>query len=194
MDEPVLVRGVERRGDLPDDRDRALGSDRSFAAAERPEVGALDEPHGDVDLAVGLTGLVHGDDVRVVDRRGEPRLARDAIAKGLVAGESWREDLERDGPVEPHVVRAVDPARPAAAHELLDPIPGNLGGREGVVARRHDARPIRASMIVVATSTAVTARASRHRGGRTRRTTHTVAVTSPGRSLALPSRAALFVV
>src|SRR3990172_3603700 len=55
----------------------------------------LDELHGEVDaVAVAERPEVHDvDDVRVVDRRGRPRLAQEALDRLLVAGEALVEHL-----------------------------------------------------------------------------------------------------
>ena len=73
--EAAAVRGVERRRDLPDEPHGALGREPALALDELAQVGALHVAHGEVEDAVGLAGLVDGDDVRVVDRGRELRLA-----------------------------------------------------------------------------------------------------------------------
>jgi hypothetical protein len=69
------VRRVERRGHL---RHEARGPDRlhlPLALQQAAQVGALDVAHRQEEHAVLLTRLVHRDDVGVLDRRGELRLA-----------------------------------------------------------------------------------------------------------------------
>ena len=70
---------VERPGDLRRGS-RALrsGVERALALEHRLEVAALDVAHGQVELSVVLARLVDGNDVRVVERRGEPRLLQEA--------------------------------------------------------------------------------------------------------------------
>ena len=69
----------------------------------------------------------------MVERRGEPRLAQEALAEALVLGELGRDQLERDRPLEREVGRAVDDAHAAAADHLLDAVARERrAGRERV--------------------------------------------------------------
>jgi len=72
--QPARVRRVERGGYLRGDRDRALRLQRPVGE-QRAQVAAVDVAHRDVELAVGLVGVVHGHNVRVVEGGGEARLA-----------------------------------------------------------------------------------------------------------------------
>jgi predicted nucleic acid-binding Zn ribbon protein len=56
----------------------------------------------------------------MIDRRRHPRLALEALAEIGVARAVGREDLQRDGPAEVELLRAVDDAHPAAADHGLD--------------------------------------------------------------------------
>ena len=120
VDEALLVRGVERLGDLGEELDRALRLERTVLRDELGEVGALDVAHGEEEHAVLLARLVDGDDVRVVERGGDPRLAQEALAEALVLGELGRDHLERDLAPETLLLGAVDRAHAAAADERLD--------------------------------------------------------------------------
>ena len=90
------------------------GLERPLAHDGGEQVGAVDEAHGDVELAVDLPRLVDRDHVRVVDRGGEHRLALEALAELAVAREVVGDQLQRDGPRERDLGRAVDagPCRP----------------------------------------------------------------------------------
>ena len=71
------------------DGQRALGQ----ARAQRLP---LDQLHGDVGLAVGLADFVDRADVRMVELRGEARLAQQARARGVVGQRLGGQDLEGD--------------------------------------------------------------------------------------------------
>ena len=96
---------------------RAAGGDPPL------QVAALDQPHRDDQLAVLLAGVVDGDDARVVEPGGEPRLAQEPLAEALVVGEVAGDHLERHRPVEGEVGRPVDDAHPAARDQRVDPVP-----------------------------------------------------------------------
>lgn len=51
-----------------------------------PEV-AVDQAHRDVEDTLPVAGVVDRDDVRVVDRRGGPRLSNETLAEALVEGQ-----------------------------------------------------------------------------------------------------------
>ncbi len=69
---------------------------------------ALDEAHGQVELAVVLAGLVDRDHVRVVERGGETRLAQEARPEALVLGELRGDQLQRHRPLQRQVGGPVD--------------------------------------------------------------------------------------
>ena len=56
-------------------------------------VGAVDVAHRDPEDAVFLAGLVDRDDVRMVERGREPRLAREPLAEGLILASSGASSL-----------------------------------------------------------------------------------------------------
>ena len=80
MDDPFVVRVLERLADLGDDRQR-LARLELAACQQLPQVHAIDVLHEEVVQAAGLAEVVQGDDVRVI----EP-----GQGAGL-AGESLRE-------------------------------------------------------------------------------------------------------
>ncbi len=125
VDESTRVRCVQGGCDLPGDRDGLFLRQRP-RCEQLLELGALDVAHGDVQLAGDLAGVVDGDDVRVVDRGGQPRLAQEPLAEALVLGELGGEDLQRDQPLEREIVGAVDDSHPAAADQRLDSVAGKL--------------------------------------------------------------------
>ena len=105
MDETALVGRVERLRHLARDRDRASRLQPALAAQQRAQVGAVDEAHRDEKPTARLARLVDRDDVRVVERRGEPRLAEHPLAEPLVGAELEPEQLQRDRPGEGDVER-----------------------------------------------------------------------------------------
>ena len=68
------MRGIEGAGHLGQDPERALQLERPFLPDQRLEVHALDVPHGEVQLPVGLPGFEDRDDVGVIQGSGQPRL------------------------------------------------------------------------------------------------------------------------
>ena len=99
----------------------AIASARPARAARRsggaPRGRPLDEAHRDEQPVVDLPRLVDGNDVRVVEGRGDPRLAEEPLAKDLVLGIPLGEQLQRDAALEPRIAGAVDLAHAAAPDE-----------------------------------------------------------------------------
>jgi hypothetical protein len=120
--EPTRVRGVERRGNLRTDRHRASRLERSRGPKKRTEVGAVYEPHREIDVAVDVAGVVDRNHIRVFQRHDELGLAGEALAETLVERKSGRDELDRDRPLQAKVVRPVHDTHPAAADQLLDPV------------------------------------------------------------------------
>ena len=125
VDEALLVRRVERLGDLGEEVDGSLRIERTAFGDDLGEVGALDVAHGEEEDAVVLACLVDRDDVRVVERCRDPRLAQEALAEANVRGEFRSDDLECHLAAEPLLVGAVDRTHPAAPDEGLDPVAGD---------------------------------------------------------------------
>ena len=83
MDDAVLVRFLERRGDLLGDLERLFLEIRPRAQHAR-EVLALDQLHHEEPLPLSLLESVDGGDVRMAQRREDPRfvLATARAARG----------------------------------------------------------------------------------------------------------------
>ena len=141
VDEPASMRRVQGVGDLARDRDRARRLQRALAPEERLEVRALDEAHRDEQAIVGLAGLVDRHHVRMVERRRDPRLAQEALAKARVLRVALGEELERHAALEPRIEGAVDLPRPPAPDELLDLVPGDHVTGRDVPSDRHRSTP-----------------------------------------------------
>ena len=73
--EALGVRRVQRAGHLAHDPDSARRRQRALPREHLGEVGAVDQPHVDVELAVDLAVVVDRDDVRLGQPRGDLGLA-----------------------------------------------------------------------------------------------------------------------
>ena len=122
--EPRGVRRIERRAGLRDDRRRPLGGQPPRPLDERVQVAAAHVAHDDVQLAVLLPGRVHGDDVRMIERRRQPRLALEALPKPRIGGPVGRDHLQRNGPPEVELQRPVDDTHAASPERGLDSAAG----------------------------------------------------------------------
>ena len=129
--------GVERRGDLADDPERAPERQPPLLPDQRLQVGAVHEGHRDIEQAVLLAGVVDRDDVRVVERGGKPGLAQEAVAEVGLA-DPGREQLQRREAAEPDVLGPVDDARAAAADLLEDAVSPELRADALVELHAHE--------------------------------------------------------
>ena len=101
------------------------------------QITPFDVSHSDEEVVPGRTGLEDRDDVRMVDRRGQLRLAQEAVAERLVLGEAGSEQLERNPPLEPQIFGQVDDAHATPAEQRFDPVAGELGTDPRVVGHVH---------------------------------------------------------
>ncbi len=108
VDDPLLVRGLERLGDLPRDGEGLVERER---AALQPfgEVFALDELHDEGADAARLLEAVDRGDVGVLQLGEDLRLALEAREAVGVRGERLGEDLDRDLALQ---LRSRSPGRP----------------------------------------------------------------------------------
>ena len=136
MHEAARVGAVQRARHLGNDADR-VGRVQTAASQALFQVAPLDVAHRDEEEVLGRPGLVDRDDVRMVDRRGQLRLAQEWASERLVLGEPPRQQLERDLPLEPQVLGQVDDAHAAPAQQRLDPVTGELSTDPRVVAHLH---------------------------------------------------------
>ena len=125
------VRRRERFRDLHQRLDRALHVDPP-RVDERAQRVAGDQLHrqvvhrrearnrGAVAHRRRLANLVDGDDVRVVERRGRPRLLHEPGQPRGVADHVGRQDLQRNRSREHRVAGAVDVPHPALPNQRLD--------------------------------------------------------------------------
>ena len=96
VDEPGPVRGVQRVGHLAGDPERAFGVERAVAPQHGAEILAFDVGHGQVERPVVLPSVDHVDNVRLVERSCDLRLAQEAAPKTLVIRHVRRQQLEGD--------------------------------------------------------------------------------------------------
>ena len=142
--EPDGVRGVERGADLEADRRDPGGRDHALAGQQALQVGPVHVAHDEVEVPALLARRVDRDHVRVVDRRGDARLALEALAEPGIARPLGGDQLDGDGPAERQLGRAVDDAHATAAGDRLDAAAGDLGaweqiGHPPIVTQRHEA-------------------------------------------------------
>ena len=105
MDDAVRMRERERGAHVAGDLGGALGQQRPFLSDDVAQRPALDVLHDDVVRAVVRAGVVHADDVRMVQRRGRLCFAAEARDEVRVAGELDQQRLDRDRAAE-HTVPA----------------------------------------------------------------------------------------
>ena len=126
VDDPGRVGGVERLGDLAEQRRRPRRRQRALAVDQPAQVAALDQAHRDDQLAVDLARVVDRDRRRVVEPRRQPRLAQEALPERGIARELAGDHLQRHRPVEAEVGGTVDDAHPATGEAGVDPVSGDF--------------------------------------------------------------------
>ena len=111
VEHTLAVRVVDGVADLTAVVERARHTERAFARDHRLERLAGHELHHDEEDVLLLLRREDRDDVRVVERREQPRLAQQLAEVEVL----FVRDLERDLLVDPGVFREVDGAEAAAA-------------------------------------------------------------------------------
>ena len=114
VDDALLVRGLERFGDLFRNRQRFVDRDRPARNALR-QIVALDQFHHQRANTAGFFEAVDVRDIRMVQGRERLRFAGEPRQPVGVAGEWVRQNLERDVTIEFRVAGAVDLPHPALA-------------------------------------------------------------------------------
>jgi hypothetical protein len=136
MHETTRMRRVEGARDLCENADRARRFEATFLQAAF-EIAPLHVAHRDEEAAFGRSRLVDRNDVRVVDRCSELRLAQEAVAERRVVGEPGCQHLERNPSLETQVLGEVDDAHASPAQQRVDPVPGELRADTRAVAHVH---------------------------------------------------------
>ncbi len=112
----------ERLRRLARDPERVFDRELPLAAEPVAQALALDQRHGEPEPAGGLAGVEDGQDVRMLEPRGELDLAEEALRAERI-GELGVEHLERHRAVVPHVLREPDRSHAAAAELALEGVP-----------------------------------------------------------------------
>src|SRR4029453_9424918 len=89
---------------------------------------------GDERLAVRFADLVNRADVRMIERRGRPRLESEALRGLRVALQVGWQELQRDVPAKRQILGLIDDAHAARADAAQDPIVGDLSAFESAHA------------------------------------------------------------
>ena len=132
MDDAGVMRGSERVGDLPGDRDRVVERE----PAVREPIGqrrTFDELEDErFDALVALDAIERGD-VGVIERREHLGLALEASQPIAIVGQGGRQHLDRHVAAEPLVVRAVHFTHAADAKQSVHAVGADVpdGGQRG---------------------------------------------------------------
>ena len=121
MDETRRVRRRQRIGDLHGEL-QGVGDLQSCAADQLIQRPARDVLHRDEADAAVRVGVVDGDDVGMIERRGGARFVDEARDAPGIRGRFGRQDLDRHRAVQVRVDRLVDDTHPAFAkffHHLI---------------------------------------------------------------------------
>jgi hypothetical protein len=113
---PLLMRGLERGGDLARDGERFVEGDEPLLDSIS-QGQTLNQLHYQRANAGGLFDAVDLRDVWMIERSQRFRFAFEARQALRVAGEHVRQDLQRNGPIKLDVARAIDLAHPAGANQ-----------------------------------------------------------------------------
>ncbi len=124
VDETAPVGRGQCRGDRPQQLDRPPGGHSSRVGQQRAQVGARYPAHDQVQRAVQLARLVDGDDVGVLDRRGQVRLALEALPEAPVRRQPRGDRLQRDRSLQRQLGGAEHDAHATAACFGLDSASG----------------------------------------------------------------------
>jgi len=84
------------------------------------QVGAVDQPHGDIEPAIDFADVVDRYDVGIVEACCGAGFAAEPLVEVGVLGEVRKQHLQRDDAVDRAVVGT--PAHPAAAQQLDEPV------------------------------------------------------------------------
>ena len=128
MNDPLLVSGLERVGDLPRDPDRIVCRHRPIGN-ELGERLTLDELEHQGAHAVLLFDPVNGGDMWMVQRRERLRLALEPRQALGIGREGLRQHLQGNLAVQPRIARAIDLAHPARAEGGDDFVGAETGAR-----------------------------------------------------------------
>ena len=123
MEDAPIVRRGQPFGHFRGNAQRVLRRQR-LAVHQRAQVLAVDQLHGDPGEALGVTRLVDGDDVGMIEGGGGPRFLFEPAQRLRTGGQLGRQDLQGHFTTELVVSRTVDlshPARTNYAEDLVLP-------------------------------------------------------------------------
>ncbi len=121
MDDPFLVGGLERLGNLSRDGQRFADRDDRLGNPLRERV-AVDELEHERRGAVDRLEAIDRGNLRMIQRRQQPRLAIEAGAPLGIGREQRRQHLDRHIAAEGRIVRAIHLAHAAGAEQPDDAI------------------------------------------------------------------------
>ncbi len=132
VDQAASMGRVERPRHRSDQRHHPRDRQGAVAQDHRAQVGPPHVPHRDEQVPVLLPGLVHGDDVRVLEAGRELGLPDEAGPEGLVLGELLGQHLDRDLAAQAMVLREEDHAHAPSTQQGIDRVvPERLAWAEG---------------------------------------------------------------
>ena len=143
MHDAALVGVREAIGDLRADVERLRGVDDA-AVEQARQLAPLDELHRHVDDVPGVADVVDGDDVRMAEAAGRPRLLVEALLVLFALGGIGRDvdRLDRHRAVQHRIRGPVDDAHRAAPELALQRVPAEaLGLAHGLVTTRGATSP-----------------------------------------------------
>lgn len=113
MHEPSPVGGVEAECDLTDQLRGPLGTQTALSPDDRAQVRPVDVAHDHVEHSAGLARLVDGPHVLVIDRRGQARLALEALSEAIVSRVLRRDHFQGDSAPKARLQPAIHDAHAA---------------------------------------------------------------------------------
>jgi hypothetical protein len=124
LDVPMQdVRLMRRRQTFHDSRQQfdALPPRARLCRGPTAQRASIDELGHDVLLTVPFTGIVHREDVRMIERGCQLGFALEASAR-LAIGNFFREKFQSNSPVQLRIESAVDDTHAATAEQTVDPV------------------------------------------------------------------------
>ena len=121
VDDAFFVRGIQGVGGLDTDAHQIVHRNRAAADPLAQRL-ALQQFHGDEVMAVGFVHLMNGADVGMAERRGRPGFAQEALHRGRVGHQVWRQTLERDLASQTRIFGAIHHSHTARSQRVQEPV------------------------------------------------------------------------
>ena len=122
---PLVVRGLERGGNLSSDRQRFARGDCTPRQSGGKRL-ALDQLQYQSAHAADVGHAVNRSDVRMIERGEHARFAFEQGAALRIRGEGWRQDFYRNVSSECVVVRSIDFTHAADAEQRAECIAAKM--------------------------------------------------------------------